>query len=427
MEQKELKEKMMKLWKNTFHDSDAYISLIFDNYFNPDLVEYYEENGKLISALLGVPYEFSNGKQKLQGLYLCGLATIEEYRHNGIMNNLLEKINRKGSEMGYTFSFLIPANDALINYYSMRKYETAIYRVEDRYTELHNFTKDYISSLIREDERIRILREKQYENTVAEFADLNDKKLVDDIIDFIYSSEKNISTYLTLQHSKKDIGIVVSENMISGGKCIISYAKDKILSGAAFICFDERKRIHIKKIYYKDQCSLYRILDYIKSKYPESPISLYCYPEECDRKAIWDKVYGGPGSNGDFSGGSYDVTERVYNVSNHAKPYGMVRILNLHEILKFIAMDRKDSKFSILVKGGSEKEISMKYDISNGNVAQQEVASGDLASYVNKPNISVLTEREFLEILFRKRGSSNLIQEAFDIPRLPINMALLLD
>lgn len=41
----ELKSKMMQLWKNTFHDSDAYISLVFDTYFNPDLIAYNEENG----------------------------------------------------------------------------------------------------------------------------------------------------------------------------------------------------------------------------------------------------------------------------------------------------------------------------------------------------------------------------------------------
>ena len=58
----ELKSKMMQLWKNTFHDSDAYISLVFDTYFNPDLIAYNEENGKLVSAMLGVPYEFGNGE-----------------------------------------------------------------------------------------------------------------------------------------------------------------------------------------------------------------------------------------------------------------------------------------------------------------------------------------------------------------------------
>ena len=58
MEINRLKKCMKKLWKDTFHDSDVYISLVFDNYFNLDNIEYYEEDGALISALLGVPYSF---------------------------------------------------------------------------------------------------------------------------------------------------------------------------------------------------------------------------------------------------------------------------------------------------------------------------------------------------------------------------------
>ena len=48
----ELKNKMKSLWRDTFHDSDAYINLVFDNYFNPDLLEYEEMNGDVVAGLL---------------------------------------------------------------------------------------------------------------------------------------------------------------------------------------------------------------------------------------------------------------------------------------------------------------------------------------------------------------------------------------
>ena len=54
----ELKNKFKALWKDTFRDSDAYVSLVFDSYFNPDLVAYEEMSGDIVAALLGVPYEF---------------------------------------------------------------------------------------------------------------------------------------------------------------------------------------------------------------------------------------------------------------------------------------------------------------------------------------------------------------------------------
>ena len=55
MNDADLKYQMMKLWKDTFHDSDDYISLIFENYFDSSLVEYVQEDGKLISAMMAVP------------------------------------------------------------------------------------------------------------------------------------------------------------------------------------------------------------------------------------------------------------------------------------------------------------------------------------------------------------------------------------
>lgn len=423
----ELKEKMMKLWKNTFHDSDAYVSLIFDNYFNPDFIEYHEEGNQLVSALLGIPYEFSNGKSKMKALYLCGLATASEYRHRGIMNDLLEKINKKAKDNDYIFTFLIPANDSLINYYSIRKYEAAIYRVEDRYTELHNFDKDYRSNIECEDERIFTLKSKLFDSLRVEIFDINDTENLHLLIKLICNFENKISTYTSLLHSPKDIELVIRENVISNGKIFVAYNKDNALCGVAFINLDDRRRVHIPKVYYEDQGSLYRLLDAIKKKYSESPISLYYYPEECDRKALWEKVYGASNPDGAMLGGAYGISERVYNVGNHAKPYGMIRILNLREILKFIAIDRSDSKFSILVKLDSNDGKVLKCDIIDGKAAFQIVDYEKIKCQLKNINTTVLKEREVIEIIFRKKGSSNMIQEAFGIPRLPINMALLLD
>jgi hypothetical protein len=46
----ELKQKMKGLWVDTFHDSEEYVDLIFDTYFNPELVEYEEQGGEVVSA-----------------------------------------------------------------------------------------------------------------------------------------------------------------------------------------------------------------------------------------------------------------------------------------------------------------------------------------------------------------------------------------
>lgn len=430
MNDEEIKKKMMKLWKDIFHDSDAYISLVFNNYFSTDLIEYYEENGRIISALLGVPYQFGCGDQRLSGLYLCGLATDEEFRNRGIMNNLIEKINAKAKERGYSFTFLIPSSDALINYYSVKGYTNAMYRVEDCYTQVHDFGKDYISILSREDDRVKRLKEKYYQNLATTIVGENDTEIHKEIISYIRKSENNISTYLTIEHSEKDIEQIIKENNISGGKIVVSHSPDKTLTGIAFVSVDYRKRVVISKIYYDDNCSLYKILDYVKKTYPDSPISVFCYPEETDRRVLWMKVYGASNPEGGNLEGAYGISERVYDVSRHARPYGMIRVLDLREILKFLAVYRNDAKFSILIKNAEMSGYDLKCTVNEGKAYFDVIDNNNNSiSRGHKDNLQTTTlkVKELMELLFRKKDSSNLIMEAFGIPRIPVNMCLLLD
>lgn len=421
---------MMKLWKDIFHDTDAYISLVFDNYFNPDLIEYVEENGRIVSALLCVPYEFGCGKEKLKGLYLCGLATDEEFRNRGIMNELIERINNSAKDKGFSFTFLIPSSDALINYYSVRGYVNAMYRVEDCYTQIHDFEKDYMSILSREDDRVRKLKERYYHSLKTTIITDKDTELNGQIVSYIHKSESDISTYLSLQHSEKDIDIIIKENAISGGKIAVSQTTDGKLTGIAFLSVDYKKRVVIHKMYYDDNCSMYKILDFVKKSYPDSPISVFCYPEETDRRVLWMKVFGAPGPEGQNIEGAYGISERVYDVSRHARPYGMMRILDVCEILKFLANYRSDAKFSILVKGVEHDGTMLKCKVREGKINIENLDESEISKQKREDGgmtTTCLKKKELFELLFRKKDSSNLIMEAFGIPRIPTNMCLLLD
>lgn len=427
MNSKDLKVKMMKLWKDTFHDSDAYISLVFENYYDPEFIEYYEENGRLVSALIGIPYYFSNGKEKIKGLYLCGLATLEEYRHRGIMTGLIEKICKKAEAKGFSISFLIPASDILRIYYASRGFCNAMYVVEDRYTDVHNFENDYMQILNKEDDRIRVLKTKYFENLKVEILDINDKYRIEKTIEYITESEKNISTYVSLIHSSKDANAIIQENAISGGKILISTNVDNKITGALFITFDERKRIIIPKIYHEDNCTYFKLLDRAKRMYPELSMSVFCYPEETERRVLWSKVYGAGSSNGNIAEGSYGVAERVYEVNRHARPYGMAKILNIRQILEFIARDRNDCKFSILIKNPDSGSEYIKCTIDSGSVKYNNVSTDEACQIRSSRDITELSLRDLSEILFRKKDSNNLIMEALGIPRMALNMSLLLD
>lgn len=427
METADLKNKMKKLWKDTFHDSDSYISLIFDNYFNPEFVEYYEENDKLVSALMGIPYEFGNGKDSFKGLYLCGLATLDEYRHRGIMHALIEKINEKAKDNNMAISFLIPASDMLRIYYQGKGYVNGMYRVEERYTDIHNFDNDGLLMIDKEEEHIRHIRLKQYENIqVVKSADFDDD-LRYSIVKYILSNEARQHQYVSLIHSSDDIITMLRENLLSGGEIMVAKDQEGKVVGVVFVTFGDRRRIIIPKIYYDDKYVYYKLLSKVKSVYSESAMSVMRFPEETDRHALWSKVYGASNPDGGMLGGAYGVAERVYNASMNAQTYGMVRILNLHEILKFVANDRADVKYSILVKDHNSGESGILYKVSKGDVKKTHVTGTDFKEAQRNPNITVLTMRDISEIIFRRKDGNSLIMEAFGIPRLAINMALLLD
>lgn len=122
----------MKLWKDTFGDPYEYIRMVFDTYFVEENVETVEdEKGRLVSSLLGVPYRFfdcgvetSCGSHDgyLKGMYLCGLATVPDMRRKGLMKKLMWRFEERAAGNDYDFSFLIPADERLRNYYSSMGY-----------------------------------------------------------------------------------------------------------------------------------------------------------------------------------------------------------------------------------------------------------------------------------------------------------------
>lgn len=128
-----IKNDMMELWKEVFHDSYSYIKLVFDSYFIPDNAFTVYDGEKLVASLLGVEYTFqiidNNGQKKyLKGLYLCGLATHPDYRRQGIMTNLMNKAECSAKARGFALTFLIPADANLRRYYERKGYRTASYK-----------------------------------------------------------------------------------------------------------------------------------------------------------------------------------------------------------------------------------------------------------------------------------------------------------
>ncbi|MCH5231509.1 MAG: hypothetical protein J1F43_06910, partial [Muribaculaceae bacterium] len=99
MEAEELKRKLLGLWEKTTHNSKDLLAVLFDYYFCEDLIEYKENDGKVVSALCGIPFFFGFGQNRLRGLYVIPMSSEEGFRKKGIQADLFSKLNeRKAGE-----------------------------------------------------------------------------------------------------------------------------------------------------------------------------------------------------------------------------------------------------------------------------------------------------------------------------------------
>lgn len=149
-EKKYLRRAMMRLWKETFGDSDDYVGLIFRYLYLPEnIMLKTDHHGNTVCGILGVPYLFmlnnccdrfeklhgaidcddnENIESVFKGMYLCGLATKPKFRGQGFMSNMLHKMEQSLKKRGYDFCFLIPADDHLRKYYERSGYRTISHR-----------------------------------------------------------------------------------------------------------------------------------------------------------------------------------------------------------------------------------------------------------------------------------------------------------
>ena len=423
MDKQNLKKKYMQLWKDTFHDSDKYIDLIFNNYFDPNLAVYEEINGDMAAGILGIPYEFGNADNKLKALYLCGVATKPQFRSRGIMTRLLARINEKALEAGFVFTFLIPADEGLRKYYHDRDFVNAFYRVVDNYTSLHDFNREYESILAEQKEKVAVLKRRYFASLtsgkIVSDADANDT--VFEGVKTLISDIESAQGDLQIIHSPHDIDLLIQENAISGGNIFYVANSSGKITGAAFTEISDGA-VNVLKLYTADMASKFKVFDTVKKEFPEMAIRHFVSSIEMDRKALWSRTYGSIMDDAPQVS-TISVTERVYSLAAHAKVYGMAHILNLSEILKFQANLRRDLKYSILMKSADIYTFEQ-IEVRDGRL-KIKVFSADALS--PSQTAHVMSKRDICEILFRRRDTDNMITEAFGIPSINGAISLLLD
>lgn len=106
-----IKEECISVYKTAFEESPGFDKRLFDEAFY--CCRYLIKNGKVVSILFAIPCFIKTEKAQREAIYIFAAATAPEFRKQGLMTELLEKVKE---EFKCTL-FLRPADKGLIGYY----------------------------------------------------------------------------------------------------------------------------------------------------------------------------------------------------------------------------------------------------------------------------------------------------------------------
>lgn len=439
MEQEELKRKLMGLWERTTHNSKELVNTLFDYYFDIKYIEYKEQEGKIVSALCGIPYTFGFGSKRLKGMYIIYLSSEEGFKKKGVLADLLQRFNSK-LESDFDFTFLVPHTELLADYFGSQGYFSSFFILEERFTPLHDFKNDYFLSLTDSDERIKELKKKLFNQIkVKEWVADYDESLQNSIISYIEEIESKGSNSLNLNHTTKDLLYLLKKDSVRNLQVFVSFDTEEKITGLFFAQKDDIKRIKLVANYVSDPCSYYVLLDFIKRQYPDYSISIVTSDTKYQIHSIIQQTYASSNPAGGDLDNTFDTIEIPLNLNRLLQPLGMVKILRFERILEYISFSRSDVDFKLHIRDyqgknsgvKEENEISVSdiepkgkyndtvYTVKNGKLKTEPYSCLKDKSVLN------LSVKETSELLLRKKDSSNLIMEAFGIPSLNLQIRLL--
>lgn len=426
MESDELKRKLLGLWEKTTHNSKELLSNLFSYYFNENYLVYKEMDSKINCALCGIPFSFGYGHNLLRGLYIIVMTSDEGYQKKSFLSELLQELNEKLKDE-FDFTFVVPQNEIMKDYYVTQGYFNSFYVFEERYTSVHDFKNDFFLSLSDSDDKIKNLKLSLFDTIkVVELKD-NEYPTTHELINFIIKTEEKGSASVNLLHTYKDLDYLFGKDSIRHLNPYISFDDDNRITGVLFTQKEDVSRIKIVAYYVSDTCSFFSLLEYVKKQYPDYSLSIITSDPKYQSHSIITQIYASENPNGGNLENSFGVVDLPFNLNKLLQPMGMVRFLRFDRIMDYIAQTRSDVDFKLHIRNyneisdrDGEYNFGEYFIVKNGRCQIAKLKT-------NKEDRSMLnlSIKEVSELLLRKNDTSNLIMEAFGIPRLNLQYKLL--
>lgn len=433
----DVRKQMMNLWKNVFGDSDEYISLIFDSYYNIDLVGYYSISNKVVSSLLSIEYILASNRakketvinNKLVSRYLCGLATDKNLRGAGIMTKLINNAVMKAYNDNIAFIFLIPSNDGLIKYYRDRCFVSLSYNRTEFYYPGYNFLSG--------DECINC----KYHYKIVNLSNLLLKykdsysivldKYISDICCFINNGtdDNNIAS---IYRSAYDMDVIIRENIISDGCICLAYNEDDKICGVIFSQRSESIEVNVQMLLYSNIKVKKLLLSELQQYFgKDRRIAVAISSEVKDEDKLFSP-YNVIDSQGHDSL-KIMSREEVFSSQLSERTFAMARIIKVREVLIFAASQYPGRKYSILITQDFLPGNCGFYEVAQGHCVftPLEDISEERLKYLidecqRKLDFYHLSVPELASLLWRKKDDY-IVDDTIEIPRLPIEVSLLLE
>lgn len=494
---KDFRAQIMALWHKIFGDSHDYISMLFDAYFEKAYIDgYMDKDGNLISCMMAIPYTIAcsnfklylNNNSKndylnfLRSGYLCGLATDENYRKQGIMSEMIRKCNISLFRNNNVLSFLIPSNDNTRRYYKKFGYVDVLFNYEYRYKsnnsnynvddlrdkniitlnynyiiglnyKIYRLKTDYVK-ILQVDLKSLINRS----NNIYEYKEIKSSILKSEKLSVVfqeyYSSFEELRQLIPgaiIFHTYKDFITILTENLINDGEVLLLKDTENKPLGMIFCSKYIQDEVVVQLLISKSEEIDNILLETLKFILPASTqIRVRCIPR-CDVRH--ENIIGVPSvtrTKPDTCSETKNCEVKIRPAENPSlKPYAMAKILNVAEVLKFVSVVYPASEFSILIKEDEFEENRGLFMVKEGKVLHIGLdslcaslfdkeyfgkSSGQMHCKISAEDSEAagyapcheLTVAELASALWSNASPSSDVQRG-QIPSLPLTVALMLD
>lgn len=105
---------IIHIWEKCFGKEDSSVYTFLSRYYFNHCTLLEKADGHVVSMVFMIPCQTPFGL----AAYLYGIATLPEYQQQGISSRLIQQMLEKCHQNGVAFTFLIPADESLKDYYA---------------------------------------------------------------------------------------------------------------------------------------------------------------------------------------------------------------------------------------------------------------------------------------------------------------------